>query len=64
MGEVIEQTLNESTQQASTTPSCARRAARLKLESDMDQVLLGKADLAYEIAVDVIPTSSRWTSRH
>ena len=56
MGEVIEQTLNESTQQA-LNDAKLRPAGQpdLKLESDMDQVLLGKADLAYEIAVELIP---------
>ncbi len=56
MGEVIEQTLSESTQQA-LEGAKLRPAGQpdLKLESDMDQVLLGKADLAYEIAVELIP---------
>src|SRR5215831_3413781 len=56
MGEVVEQTLNESTQQA-LDDAKLRPAAQpeLKVESDMDQVLAGKADLAYEIAVEVIP---------
>jgi trigger factor len=56
MGEVVEQTLNESTQQA-LDEAKLRPAGQpdLKLESDMDQVLAGKADLAYEIAVELIP---------
>ncbi len=56
MGEVVEQTLSESTQQA-LDDAKLRPAGQpdLKLESDMDQVLAGKADLAYEIAVEVIP---------
>jgi len=56
MGEVIEQTLSESTQQA-LEDNKLRPAGQpdLKLESNMDEVLAGKADLAYEIAVEVIP---------
>jgi trigger factor len=56
MGEVIEQTLTESTQKA-IEDAKLRPAGQpdLKLESDMDAVLSGKADLAYELAVEVIP---------
>ena len=56
MGEVVEQTLTESTQQA-LDENKLRPAGQpdLKLESDIDQVLAGKADLAYELAVEVIP---------
>ncbi|HEX4096697.1 MAG TPA: trigger factor, partial [Caulobacteraceae bacterium] len=56
MGEVVEQTLNESTQQA-LDANKLRPAGQpdLKLESDINQVLAGKADLAYELAVEVIP---------
>ena len=56
MGEVIEQTLSESTQNA-LDDNKLRPAGQpdLKLESDMEQVLSGKADLAYEIAVELIP---------
>ena len=56
MGEVIEQTLSESTQKA-LDDNKLRPAGQpdLKLESDMEQVLSGKADLAYEIAVELIP---------
>ena len=56
MGEVIEQTLSESTQKA-LDDAKLRPAGQpdLKLESDMDQVLAGKADLAYELAVELIP---------
>ena len=56
MGEVVEQTLSESTQQA-LDENKLRPAGQpdLKLESDIDQVLAGKADLAYELAVEVIP---------
>ena len=56
MGEVVEQTLSESTQQT-LDENKLRPAGQpdLKLESDIDQVLAGKADLAYELAVEVIP---------
>jgi trigger factor len=56
MGEVVEQTLNESTQQT-LDENKLRPAGQpdLKLESDIDQVLAGKADLAYQLAVEVIP---------
>ncbi|HEY5410866.1 MAG TPA: trigger factor [Caulobacteraceae bacterium] len=56
MGEVVEQTLSESTQQA-LDENKLRPAGQpdLKLESDIEQVLAGKADLAYELAVEVIP---------
>ena len=56
MGEVIEQTLSEGTQKA-LDDNKLRPAGQpdLKLESDMEQVLSGKADLAYEIAVELIP---------
>ncbi len=56
MGEVIEQTLSESTQKA-LDEAKLRPAGQpdLKLESDMDQVLAGKADLAYELSVELIP---------
>ena len=56
MGEVVEQTLSESTQQA-LDDNKLRPAGQpdLKLESDIDQVLAGKADLAYQLAVELIP---------
>ena len=56
MGEVVEQTLSESTQQA-LDENKLRPAGQpdLKLESDIEQVLAGKSDLAYEIQVEVIP---------
>ncbi len=56
MGEVVEQTLNESTQKA-IEDAKLRPAGQpdLKLESDMEAVLSGKADLSYELAVEVIP---------
>ena len=56
MSEVVEQTLSESTQQA-LEENKLRPAGQpdLKLESDIEQVLAGKSDLAYEIQVEVIP---------
>jgi trigger factor len=56
MGEVVEQTLSESTQKA-LDDAKLRPASQpdLKFESNMDEVLAGKADLAYEIAVEIIP---------
>ena len=56
MGEIIEETLNASTEQA-LSENKLRPAGQpdLKLESDMDKVLEGKEDLAYEIAVELIP---------
>jgi trigger factor len=56
MSEVVEQTLNETTQKV-LTDNNLRPAGDpdLKPEGDMQQVIDGKADLAYEIAVDVMP---------
>jgi trigger factor len=56
MSEVVEQTLSESTQKA-IDDAKLRPATQpdLKLESDMDKVLAGQQDLAYEIALDVMP---------
>jgi trigger factor len=56
MGEVIEQTLTESSQKV-LDDNHLRAASQpdLKPESDMNQVLEGKADLAYEMAVEVMP---------
>ena len=56
MGEIIEQTLNESTQQALDDAKLKPVGQPdLKLESDMEQVLDGKQDLAYEISVELMP---------
>ena len=56
MSEVVEQTLNESTQKV-LEDNNLRPAGDpdLKPEGDMNAVIEGKADLAYEIAVDVMP---------
>jgi trigger factor len=56
MGEVVEQTLSESTQKA-IDDAKLRPATQpdVKLESDMDKVLAGQQDLAYEIQLEVMP---------
>jgi len=56
MGEVVEQTLNESTQKA-IEDAKVRPATQpeMKLESDMDKVLAGQQDLTYEIQLEVMP---------
>ena len=56
MSEVLEQMLSETTQKV-LDENKVRPASEpdLKPEGDMAQVLDGKADLAYEIAVDVMP---------
>jgi trigger factor len=56
MSEVVEQTLNESTQKV-LQDNNVRPAGEpeLKPEADMEKVIEGKADLAYEIAVDIMP---------
>ncbi|RAK61267.1 trigger factor [Phenylobacterium hankyongense] len=56
MSEVVEQTLNEGTQKV-LEDNKLRPAGDpdLKPEGDMQQVIDGKADLAYEIALDVMP---------
>ena len=56
MSEVVEKTLNETTQKV-LDDNKLRPAGDpdLKPEGDMEAVIDGKADLAYEIAVDVMP---------
>ncbi|HEX6859207.1 MAG TPA: trigger factor [Caulobacteraceae bacterium] len=56
MAEVLEQTLNETSQQV-LDENKLRPATQpdLKPTSDMDKVLEGKEDLAYELAVEVMP---------
>ncbi len=56
MGEVVEQTLNETSQKVLDDKQL-RVASQPDLtpESDMEQVLSGQADLAYELAVEVMP---------
>ena len=56
MSEVVEQTLNESTQKV-LDDNKLRPAGDpdLKPDGDMNAVIEGKADLAYEIAIDIMP---------
>jgi trigger factor len=56
MGEVVEQTLSESTQKA-IDDAQLRPATQpdLKMQSDMDKVLAGQQDLSYEIQLEVMP---------
>ena len=56
MGEVVEQTLSETTQKV-IADNKLRPAGEpdLKPEGDLGQVIEGKADLAYEIALDLMP---------
>jgi trigger factor len=56
MSEVVEQTLTETTQKV-LTDNNLRPAGDpdLKPEGDLNAVIDGKADLAYEIAVDLLP---------
>jgi trigger factor len=56
MGEVVEQTLNETSQQV-LTDNGLRVAAQPDLtpQSNMDEVIAGKEDLAYELNVEVMP---------
>lgn len=56
MSEVVEKTLSESTQKV-LEDNKLRPAGEpdLKPEGDLNEVIEGKADLAYEIAVDLMP---------
>ncbi len=56
MSEVVEQTLNESSQKA-IADSNLRPATepQMRMESNMEQVLAGNTDLAYEIEIEVMP---------
>lgn len=56
MGEVVQQTLDEGAQKA-IDDAKVRPATQpeMKLESDMDKVLAGQQDLAYEIQLEVMP---------
>jgi trigger factor len=56
MSEVVEQTLNETTQKV-LDDNKLRPAGNpdLKPDADMEQVIAGKADLAYELAIDLMP---------
>jgi len=56
MGEIIEQTVSEGQAQALST-SKVRAAGNpdIKVESDIEKVLAGVSDLAFELAVEVMP---------
>ena len=56
MGEVLEQTLNETTQKV-LDDNNLRPATQpdLKPSSDMDKVIDGSADLSYDLSVEVMP---------
>ena len=56
MTEVVQETLSETTQKV-LNDNNLRPAGQpdLKPESDMEQVIAGKADLSYELAVEVMP---------
>jgi trigger factor len=56
MGEIIEQTVSEGQAQALSS-SNVRAAGNpdIKVESDLEKVLAGASDLAFELAVEVMP---------
>ncbi len=56
MGEIVEQAMNDSQQQAMTDAKL-RPAAQpeVKLQSDIERVMAGEADLSYELAVEIMP---------
>src|SRR5579871_3478663 len=56
MGEVVEQTISETSQQVLQDKGL-RVAAQpdLQPQSNMDEVIAGHEDLAYDLAVDVMP---------
>ena len=56
MGEIVQDTLNETTQQAMEQASI-RPASQPELKpiGDIEDVIAGKSDLAYEIAVEMMP---------
>jgi trigger factor len=56
MGEIINATLNETSQKALDDAKLRPAApAEMKLTSDMDKVIAGQEDLAYEMALEVMP---------
>ncbi|QTN18251.1 trigger factor [Brevundimonas sp. AJA228-03] len=56
MGEIVNDTINETSQRALDEIKVRPAApADMKLTSDMDKVLAGSDDLAYEMAVEVMP---------
>lgn len=56
MGEIINAELNESSQKALDEAKVRPAApAEMKLTSDMDKVIAGQEDLAYEMALEIMP---------
>lgn len=56
MGEILNDTLNQTSQQALTDRNIRPAAqAELKPLGDLNKVVAGKEDLAYELAVEVMP---------
>ena len=56
MGEIIDNTLNETSQKALEDAKVRPAApAEMTLTSDMDKVIKGEDDLAYEMALEVMP---------
>lgn len=56
MGEIVNDTLNSSSQKALDEAKVRPAApAEMKLTSDMDKVIAGQEDLAYEMALEVMP---------
>jgi trigger factor len=56
MGEIVQEALNQSTQQALDQANIRAAApADVKLNSDIEKVVKGEADLAYEMAVEIMP---------
>lgn len=56
MGEIVQETLNETTQKALDERNIRPAApADLKLASDIDKVVAGQADLAFEMEVEIMP---------
>ena len=56
MGEIVNDTINETSQKALDEIKVRPAApADMKLTSDMDKVLAGSDDLAYEMALEVMP---------
>jgi len=59
MGEIVNDALNTSSQKALDDAKVRPAApAEMKLTSDMDKVIAGTEDLAYEMALEVMPDFS------
>jgi len=56
MGEIVNATLNETSQKALEDAKIRPAApAEMKLTSDMDKVIAGSEDLAYEMSLEIMP---------